>query len=55
MSLSNILFLSAIIFAFVLFGVVLAWCDFYTQRTSRPNGQQAQSPPTEQNRVKNAA
>ena len=55
MSLSNAIFLSAIVFAFVLFAVVLAWCDFYTRGASKANGQQPQSLPSEKDRFKNAA
>ena len=55
MPLSNAIFLSAIVFAFTLFAVVLAWCDFYTRGASKANGQQPQSSPNEKERFKNAA
>lgn len=55
MSLGNVIMLSAIVFAFTLFAVVLAWCDFYTRGASKKNGKQPLSPSNEENRFKNAA
>jgi multisubunit Na+/H+ antiporter MnhC subunit len=55
MPLSSIMILSAVVFAFTLFAVVLAWCDFYTRGASKSKDQQLQSAPNEENRLKNVA
>jgi hypothetical protein len=55
MPIESILILVLFVFPFVLFGVVLAWADFYTSRR-RPSAGEAPSnrepaPPIEQRRA----
>ena len=55
MPLSNILILSGIIFAFILFGAVLAACDFYTQRGLRKSDRETKFHSDLRGQLKDAA
>ena len=55
MPVGSIVILSAIISAFTLFGVVLAWGDFYTRGIRKDADQVAQSRSPENRPLKKAA
>ena len=45
MAIQSILVLTGIVSAFLIFGITLAWADFYTRRAPRPAiGQERQAP-----------